>query len=123
MYLDRCATTVVDVDMYRVSVPALRRWVFVSRNEANTAIRPRVVVAYTSDGYLRDAYRWITGTDGSLIAVDQGAWRLEGIRMCTSHRLDRRTSNSASSFISTRTDPNRRAGVRLINSHCLTIGE
>jgi putative intracellular protease/amidase len=28
--------------------------------------------------------------------VDQGAWRLKGIRMCTSHRLDRMTSNSAS---------------------------
>jgi len=29
----------------------------VSRNEANTAYRPTVVTAYTSDGYLRDAYR------------------------------------------------------------------
>jgi hypothetical protein len=31
-----------------------------------------------------------------LIAVDQGAWRLKGMRMCTSHRLDRGSSNSAS---------------------------
>jgi hypothetical protein len=31
------------------------------------------------------------------IAVDQGAWRLKGIRMCTSHHLDRMGSNSASS--------------------------
>ena len=30
------------------------------------------------------------GAYGSLIAVDQGAWRLEGIRMCTFHRLGRR---------------------------------
>jgi hypothetical protein len=32
---------------------------------------------------------------GSLIAVDQDAWHLEGIRMCTSHSLDERTGNSA----------------------------
>ena len=48
-----------------------------------------VVVAYTNDGYLRDAYRWVTGTYGSLITVDQGARRLEGI-MYTSHHLDRK---------------------------------
>jgi hypothetical protein len=48
-----------------------------------------VVVAYTNDSYLRDAYRWVTGAYGSLIGVDQGAWNLDGIRMCTSHRLDR----------------------------------
>src|ERR1700728_2775604 len=35
------------------------------------------------------------------IAVDQGAWRLKGIRMCTSHRLDRRLSNSAFSLFDT----------------------
>jgi hypothetical protein len=29
--------------------------------------------------------------------VDQGAWRLKGIRMCTSHHLDRKSSNSTSS--------------------------
>jgi hypothetical protein len=29
----------------------------VSRNQANTAYRPGVIVAHTSDGYLRDAYR------------------------------------------------------------------
>ena len=45
-----------------------------------------VAVAYTNDGYLRDAYRWVTGAYGSLITVDQGAWCSEGIRMC----LDRR---------------------------------
>jgi hypothetical protein len=39
---------------------------------------------------------------GGLIAVDQGAWRLKGIRMRTSHRLDRRTSNSAASQFDTR---------------------
>ena len=50
------------------------------------------VVAYANDGYLRDAYRWVMGTYGSLIAVDQDAWRLEGIRMCTSHRLDNGTN-------------------------------
>ena len=27
------------------------------------------------------------GAYGSLITMDQGAWRLEGIKMCTSHRL------------------------------------
>ena len=27
----------------------------------------------------------------SLIAMDQGIWRLEGTRMCTSHHLDSRT--------------------------------
>jgi hypothetical protein len=46
-----------------------------------------VIVAYTNDGYLRDAYRRVTGVYGSLVAADQGAWRLEGIRMCVSHRL------------------------------------
>jgi hypothetical protein len=35
------------------------------------------------------------------IAVDQGTWRLRGIRMYTSHRLDRMTSNSASSHFDT----------------------
>jgi hypothetical protein len=29
----------------------------VSQNQANTAYRPGVIVAHTSDGYLRDAYR------------------------------------------------------------------
>jgi hypothetical protein len=47
-----------------------------------------VVVAYTNDGYLKDAYRGVTGTYGSLIAVHQDTWRLEGIKMCTSHHLD-----------------------------------
>jgi hypothetical protein len=49
-----------------------------------------VVVAYTNDGDLRDACRCVTGAYGSLIAVDQGAWRLEGIGMYTSRRLDRK---------------------------------
>ena len=35
----------------------LLRWTFVSRNEANTAYRPSVIVAYTNDGHLRDSYR------------------------------------------------------------------
>jgi hypothetical protein len=65
----------------------------VSRNRNSTALCPvwefavhfactgksvlgaSVTVAYTNDGYLRDAYRWVTGAYGSLIAVDQGAWR------------------------------------------------
>ena len=36
-----------------------------------------VAVAYTIGDCLRDAYRWVTGAYGSLIAVDQGAWCLE----------------------------------------------
>jgi hypothetical protein len=32
-----------------------------------------VVIAYTNDGYLRDAYRSAIGAYGSLVAVDQGA--------------------------------------------------
>jgi hypothetical protein len=51
-----------------------------------------VVAAYTNDADLRDAYRCLqvsTGAYRNLIAVDQGAWWLEGIRMCTSHSLDR----------------------------------
>jgi hypothetical protein len=67
---------------------------FVSRNEPNAAYRPSVVAAYTSDGYLRDAYRRATGAYGSPIEVDRGARRLKGIKMC--HRLDIGTSNSAS---------------------------
>jgi hypothetical protein len=39
----------------------------------------------------------LRGESLGLIAVDQGAWRLKGRRMCTSHRLDRMTSNAASS--------------------------
>src|SRR5947209_16633518 len=35
-----------------------------------------------------------TGAYRSLGVVDQGARRLGSIRMCTSHHLDRRTSNS-----------------------------
>jgi hypothetical protein len=50
----------------------------------------RVAVAYTNEGYLRDAYRRVTGAYGRLIAVDQGAWRLKGIRMCASHHVHRR---------------------------------
>jgi hypothetical protein len=32
--------------------------------------------------------------------VDQGAWRLEGIRMCTSHRLDRMNMQLSITFLS-----------------------
>jgi hypothetical protein len=67
-----------------------------------------VIVAYTNDGYLRDAYRRVTGAYGSLIAVHQGAWRLEGIRMCTSHRLDRKNKQFSIFFHLTRTDSNHR---------------
>ena len=48
-----------------------------------------MVVTYTSEVYLRDAYRCVTGAYGSLIAVNQDAWHLKGIRMCKSHRLDK----------------------------------
>jgi hypothetical protein len=62
----------------------------VSRTFWMCCLGASVVVAYTGDSYLRDANRRVTEAHGSLIAVDQGAWRLEGIRMCTSHHLDRR---------------------------------
>jgi hypothetical protein len=39
-----------------------------------------VAVTYTNNGHLRDAHRRVTGSYGSLIAVDQGAWRLEGYK-------------------------------------------
>ena len=68
-----------------------------------------VVIAYAHNGDLRDAYRCVTGAYGSLMAVDYGTWRLEGIRMCTSHPLDRKD-------ISTGTDPNRRLGLWLLNT-------
>jgi hypothetical protein len=35
----------------------IEAWILVSRNEANIAYRPSMAVAYTNDGYLRDAYR------------------------------------------------------------------
>jgi hypothetical protein len=40
-----------------LSDPNARNRALVSRNEASTAFRPSVVIAYTNDGYLRGVYR------------------------------------------------------------------
>src|ERR1700733_10717780 len=72
------------------------------------ALLSSVVVAYTNDGYLRDAHEWVSiridesGTYGSLVAATQNTLSLEGIRMCTSRRLDRGIKQYSIFFITDR---------------------
>jgi hypothetical protein len=89
----------------------------------NVCLGASVVAAYTNDGYLRDAYRRVTGAYGSLIAVDQGAWSLKGIRMCTSRRLDSRIKQFSIFFHLNQAVSNRWPGLRLQNIRRLTTSQ
>ncbi len=53
--------------------------------------------------------------------MDQGAWRLEGIRVCISHRLDRRDKQFSIFFhLNQAVSTNRKPGLRLQNTRRLT---
>ena len=55
------------------------------------ALLSSVIVAHTNGGYPRDVYSRVTGTRGSLACSgsEHLALCVEGVRACTSHRLDR----------------------------------
>jgi hypothetical protein len=61
LYIEKCVDEVLRSHLVERPPNTTKNYVpkteGVSRDEASTAFRPGVVVAYTNDGHLRDAYR------------------------------------------------------------------